>query len=112
MLVTGIVSPTPIIEELTTKSAKVEAFSFPDHHHFTPNNYAEIEQKYIHLQSEKKIILVTEKDAARLVSSVGFPETLKSVTYYLPIRIKILQNKQPLFIQNILNYVETYTGNC
>lgn len=112
LLVTGIVSPTPIIEELTTKSAKVEAFSFPDHHHFTPNNYAEIEQKYIHLQSEKKIVLVTEKDAARLVTSVSFPETLKSVTYYLPIRIKILQNKQPLFIQNILNYVETYTGNC
>ena len=59
LLVTGIVSPASIIEELTSKSAKVEAFSFPDHHHFTPNNYAEIEQKYIHLQSEKKIILVT-----------------------------------------------------
>lgn len=112
LLVTGIVSPAPIIEELTSRVAQVEALTFPDHHFFTSNNYAEIEQKYIHLQSGKKIVLVTEKDAARLVSSVDFPASLKAVTYYLPIRIKILQNKQSLFIQNIQNYVETYTGNC
>ncbi len=111
LLVTGIVTHSPIVEHLKQQNAKVETLSFPDHHHFTANNYSEIEQKFIHLQSDKKIILVTEKDAARIVSSSNFPKSLKNCIYFLPIRIQFLQNKQKQFSQNVINYVETYTRN-
>ena len=111
LLITGIVSPTPIITELESKNATVESILFPDHHNFTLNNYAEIEQKFIHLQSENKIVLVTEKDAARIVSSTHYPESLKSYTFYLPIEIDFLQNKHQTFTQTIQNYVETDTRN-
>ncbi|MFZ4581989.1 MAG: tetraacyldisaccharide 4'-kinase [Paludibacter sp.] len=112
LLVTGIVSPAPIIAELKSKNAIVESISFPDHHNFTLNNYAEIEQKFIHLHSENKIVLVTEKDAARIVTSSHYPESLKSYTFYLPIEIDFLQNKYLTFTQTIRNYVETDTRNC
>ncbi len=111
LLITGIVSPAPIIKELENKNATVESILFPDHHNFTLNNYAEIEQKFIHLQSENKIVLVTEKDAARIVSSTHYPESLKSYTFYLPIEIDFLQNKHQTFTQTIQNYVETDTRN-
>lgn len=111
LLVTGIVSHQPIVRYLQTQGAFVESVSYPDHHHFTPNNFIDIEQKYIHLHSDKKIILVTEKDAARIVSSSAFPDSLKSLMYYLPIRIHFLQNKKTQFTQNVLQYVETYTRN-
>ncbi len=111
LLVTGIVSNAPIVEYFKLQNAKVEIISFSDHHHFTANNYSEIEQKFIHLQSDKKIILVTEKDASRIVSSPDFPESLKGYMYYLPIRIQFLQNKQTQFTQNVIHYVETHTRN-
>jgi tetraacyldisaccharide 4'-kinase len=111
LLVTGIVTHTPIVDHLKQQNALVETLSYRDHHHFTSNNYSEIEQKFIHLQSDKKIILVTEKDAARIVSSPNFPESLKNCIYFLPIRIQFLQNKQTQFSQNVINYVETYTRN-
>jgi tetraacyldisaccharide 4'-kinase len=111
LLVTGIVTHTPIVEHLKQQYAKVETLSYPDHHHFTANNYSEIEQKFIHLQSDKKIILVTEKDAARIVSSPNFPESLKKGIYFLPIRIQFLQNKQKQFSQSVINYVENNTRN-
>ena len=47
----------------------------------------------------------TEKDAARLVSNPYFPEALKSRTYALPIRVRILHNQENIFIQKIKNYV-------
>ncbi len=111
LLLTGIVSNQPIVQYLQSQYASVEPISFPDHHQFTANNYSEIEQKFIHLQPDKKIILVTEKDAARIFSSPVFPESLKKHIYYLPIRIQFLQNKQSQFSQNVLHYVETHTRN-
>jgi len=111
LLVTGIVSNMPVIEYLTEQNASVETMKFPDHHSFTANNYSEIEQKFIHLQSDKKIILITEKDAARMVSIPGFPEVLKESLYYIPIRIQILENKQQQFSQKIIHYVATNSGN-
>ena len=111
LLVTGIVSNISIIAHLTKQNAKVETLSYPDHHHFTASNYAEIKQKFIHLQSDKKIVLVTEKDAARIVSSPNFPESLKNDLYFLPIRIQFLQNKQKQFSQKVIHYVEDNTRN-
>lgn len=111
LLVTGIVLHLPLVEELTAQGAVVELCAFPDHHNFSLNNYTEIERKFIHLQSDNKMILVTEKDAARITSSTIYPDSLRTSTFYIPITIQILQNKQTLFKNNILNYVESYKRN-
>lgn len=111
LLVTGIVSHLPLVEELTNRGAIVDLCTFPDHHDFSLNNYTEIERKFIHLQSDNKMVLMTEKDAARVMSSDTYPDRLRKSTFYIPITIQILQNKETLFIQNILNYVESYKRN-
>jgi len=111
LLVTGIVLPQPIVSHLKQNNATVQTMTFADHYHFKWNDYADIEQKFIHLPSEQKIILVTEKDAARIVSSADFPASLKKHLYYLPIRIGFLQNNQTQFIQKILSYVANHSGN-
>ena len=111
LLVTGIVSHLPLVEELTSRGAVVELCTFPDHHNFSLNNYTEIERKFIHLQSDNKMILVTEKDAARITSSTTYPVSLRKSTFYIPITIQILHNKQTLFKNKILNYVESYKRN-
>ena len=111
LLVAGIVSPQPIVEHLSNFTKKVETLFFSDHHAFQPKDFNLISKQFEALSTTHKIILVTEKDAARLVSNPFFPETLKALTFALPIRVEILQNKENFFIQKIKNYVAENSRN-
>lgn len=111
LLVSGIVRPEPIVEQLRKHTKTVETLFFDDHHNFQMKDYASINYLFDMLNSEEKILLVTEKDAARIVSDSNFPETLKSKTFTIPVRIKILQNREKLFIQKIKNYVVENSRN-
>ena len=56
------------------------------------------------MNTTKKIIVVTEKDAARLLS-IDYPDELKSKTFALPVEVKILDKKESIFIEKIQDYV-------
>jgi tetraacyldisaccharide 4'-kinase len=105
LLVAGIVRPEPIVEQLKRYISTIDTLFFDDHHFFQIKDFNLISQHFESLNSSNKILLVTEKDAARLVASPDFPEKLKSKTFAIPLRIKILQNKEKIFIQKIKNYV-------
>jgi len=57
------------------------------------------------------MILVTEKDAARLINFKGISNTLKKHIFVLPIRVKILNNKDEKFAQIITDYVRKNKRN-
>jgi len=111
LLVAGIVSPKPIVEYLNGYTKRVETLFFDDHHNFQPKNFNAINALFEKLEGTGKILLVTEKDAARLLSNPNFPEALKPRTFALPIRVTILQNQESLFIQKIKNYVVENSRN-
>ncbi len=112
LLVAGIVSPKPIIEQIKRFTNNVSSLFFDDHHTFQSKDYNLIMSKFEAFKSGEKILLVTEKDAARMVSDKRFPEFLKSRTFALPIRVEILNNQESLFIQKIKNYVVENSRNC
>lgn len=112
LLVAGIVTPEPIVEHLKNYTTKIETIFFEDHHSFQLKDYTLITNKLDNIISDEKILLVTEKDAARLISDSNFPRQLKSRTFALPIRVEILQNQETLFIQKIKNYVVENSRNC
>ena len=64
------------------------------------------------MESAEKIIVLTEKDAARLISNPLFPESLKARTFALPIRVSILHDQETLFIQKIKSYVRKFRKRC
>jgi tetraacyldisaccharide 4'-kinase len=111
LLVAGIVSPEPIVEYLNNFSSNIETLFFGDHHAFQPKDFNQISNRFEAISATEKILVVTEKDAARLQSNPGFPETLKSRTYALPIRVEILHNQESLFIQKIKSYVVENSRN-
>jgi tetraacyldisaccharide 4'-kinase len=111
LLIAGIVSPEPIVEQLKKHTSEVETLFFEDHHTFQSKDYALIKSKFDALKSEEKIILMTEKDASRIVSDPNFPESLKSRTFAIPIRVQILNKQETLFIQKIKNYVVENSRN-
>lgn len=111
LLVTGIASPTPIIERLEGCAKEIDLLSFADHHDFTLRDVQLMKERFEKLQGEQRLIVTTEKDAVRLVEHPDLDAELKPFVYALPIEIEILQNQQDKFNQHITDYVRENTRN-
>lgn len=111
LLVAGIVYPQSIVAQLEKYTPNVETIFYEDHHSFLMQDLLDIMRRFDEIKMANKILLVTEKDAARLVTHQFFPERLKSITYALPIKVQIINNQENIFIQKIQNYVAENTRN-
>jgi tetraacyldisaccharide 4'-kinase len=111
LLVTGIASPKLIFTHLKQFARKIETRSFPDHHYFTDSEIVSIMQKFDALQTDKKIIVTTEKDSMRIKDMLNLPEEFKSNLYYLPVKVKFLDEGENEFNKKILNYVGENKSN-
>ena len=111
LLVTGIASPAPLVEEVKSYTSSVSLLEFGDHHDFGEKDLLLIEKQFNQLKGNKRLIITTEKDATRLKNHPNLNETLKPYIYVLPIEIEFLQNQQYIFNQNIIGYVRTYSRN-
>lgn len=111
LLVTGIASPTPIIERLEGCAKEIDLLSFGDHHDFTLRDVQLMKERFEKFQGEQRLIVTTEKDAVRLVEHPDLDAELKPFVYALPIEIEILQNQQDKFNQHITDYVRENTRN-
>ena len=96
--------------ELEKRCSKVTLIKFADHHNFNESDLKEIELQYNNLKSDNKIIVTTEKDAARLLQHTDKLETIRQEIHVLPIEIEILSEKE-LFNKLILDYVEENSRN-
>ncbi|OJU54165.1 MAG: tetraacyldisaccharide 4'-kinase [Bacteroidales bacterium 45-6] len=105
LLVTGIASPDPLVKKLSEFSTKVKHLAFADHHNFIENDLETIAEQFSELTENKRMIVVTEKDAVRL-SSLNLPEEIKPFIYYIPIKVVFLNEEENLlFNKKILNHV-------
>ena len=111
LLVTGIAAPGPLLQEVQRRAASVRQLAFGDHHAFSKKDLQAIERQFMQLKGERKLIVTTEKDGARLKSHPDLPQSLQPHIYMLPIRIQILQEQEQIFNQNIINYVRTHSRN-
>jgi len=111
LLVTGIASPQSMTDFLKDYVSTLKEVSFPDHHKFSKNDFQYIRQEWDALRSENKIIIVTEKDAARLYNDNYLPETLKAKMFALPVEVKFLFDQASLFIQKLKDYVRENSRN-
>ena len=112
LLLTGIASPAPLIEEVSKQVKHVEHLTFADHHDYKKKDIHHIEKVFRQMAGEQKIIVTTEKDAARLLGKVQFSEDTKPFVYVLPMGIQILQDRETAFNHQIINYVKTNKRHC
>lgn len=100
-LVSGIVNPKPLVEQLENKGHTIIQITFKDHHSYTTYDAQKILAKYNADESAKKLILTTEKDATKLRELLAHFEDAN--LYYIPIDISF--SEQNIFDRQILNYV-------
>ncbi|MDB5251908.1 MAG: lpxK [Flaviaesturariibacter sp.] len=67
LLVTGIANPRPLKSFLEERVQSYHMLHYGDHHIFTIDDWTEITERFARMESPKKLILTTEKDATRLL---------------------------------------------
>ena len=106
----GIANPKPFVEELNTYFKAVDFLHFTDHHTYTENDIETILNHFKHLAGEKKIIVTTEKDAARLTNSPYLCQFESAPLYVLPVHMRFHEEEK--FNEEILNYVRQNQHHC
>ena len=111
LLLTGIASPQQLIQDLESYNKNIHALTFEDHHNFTKNDLRLLKKTFDELPGNKKIIITTEKDAARIIQYSYLDDSLKEAFYTLPIEVEFLQEQQDTFNENIIGYVRKNKRN-
>ena len=110
LLLTGIASPKQMILDLQPYTKNITSLSFGDHHRFTHKDYERINNTFESMPSPK-VLITTEKDAARIFGSEGLSENVRRNMYVLPIEIKFMLEQEELFNQKIISYVQKNSRN-
>lgn len=110
LLVSGIANPKPLLTEIGRHTRHVHHLGYADHHQFTTADITDIQSAFDALP-QPRCIITTEKDAVRLAGTKRLSEEARHHLYQLPIRVRILDDKQALFDKKITNYVSENTRN-
>lgn len=107
LLVTGIASPQPFIQYIQGFAPKAAYLCFPDHHSFSAKDIDKIQNKLLEMSNKQSFpcIIVTEKDAARLIHNPYLTDTLKQHLFYLPLKVCFLQNQGTVFDTQIKDII-------
>ena len=105
----GIANPKPFVEELKDNYKSVDFLQFADHHTYTKEDLTIILKHFEDLSGEKKIIVTTEKDAARLTNSPYFCQFEIAPLYVLPINVRFHEKEK--FNEEIMKYVRENSYN-
>ena len=111
LLLSGIASPRLFEEEVRRYTGRTVSLSFPDHHAFDRRDIGRIGEAFGRLSSPGKLIITTEKDAARLRDVSFLPMEWRSRLYYLPIEVEFLQEGEERFREMILKHIHDKLKN-
>lgn len=103
MLFCGIANPKPLINELSSHYQQLEAVTFSDHHTYTDSEINTLIKRFEQIPSDRKIMVTTEKDFARLINSPYLCKFESVPLFVVPISISIHQQEK--FDKIILDYV-------
>ena len=106
ILVCGIARPEPLVEYLKQNAADVHTLTYPDHHYFVTDNLEEMKAAYNNWDVANKIIVTTEKDAARLHLHMDKLRAWDITIAVLPIKVEVLFNKGEQLDNTIITYTE------
>lgn len=111
LLLTGIASPKAITEKLRQYTGNIEPMVFADHHNFNREDMETLRSRFMSMPEGRRMIITTEKDAARLITHPHLSEELKPYIYALPVEVSFLNNETIKFNQKITEYVRKNSRN-
>lgn len=116
LMLTGIASPRQLQEDMEKiighpGGQHIQALTYPDHHNFSRKDLEHISSTFDQM-AEPKMIITTEKDAARLATLERLAPQVKERLYALPIHVVFMQQEQQEHFDNfITGYVSKNSRN-
>lgn len=109
LLISGIASPVHFISEMNNYSDRIQTINYPDHHAFSKSDFKRMKEIFNKMASPGKMIIITEKDAARMQNDPHLPEEWKQSLYYLPIEVEFCLDRN--FETEIKKHIITFQKN-
>lgn len=105
LLITGIAQPQHLHKHLEQYAIQIIAFKYLDHHKFTSHDIKEIAHDFDQLNTDNRVIITTEKDAARLID-MNLPDSIKENIYTISVEVKFLFNGEKDFNGQIDKFLQ------
>lgn len=110
LLLTGIGNPRQMEQDVRRYVQHIVPLDFSDHHYYTRRDADAIHSALTSLP-KPRIIITTEKDAARLMRLKNPSEEVRQSTYVLPIEVSILRDEKEKLDKTITDYVRENKRN-
>ena len=110
LLLTGIASPSQMIVDIEPYAKSIRPLSFSDHHNFKKKDVRLVNEEFAAMQSPK-VIITTEKDAARLQNIEGLSDEVRKSLYVLPVKVSFMLEGEKPFNEKIIGYVHKNSRN-
>jgi len=105
LLLTGIANPEPLTTYFEEKFTELKHIAHPDHHKFTVFDIEKLKGTFESIKNQNKIIITTEKDAARLQDPSILPLINDLPLFYISIEVDFHGKDKEVFDNYILSYV-------
>jgi tetraacyldisaccharide 4'-kinase len=105
LVVTGVANTIELEKFLHRKLHIDNKLTFPDHHNYDKKDLLQIRNRFRKLDSDKKIIIVTEKDAVRIRELEITEKDFRQSFYYVPIEVKFLSKGEKPFVKKIYRFI-------
>jgi len=106
LLVTGIANPRPLKSYLEERIHTYYMMHYKDHHIFSTDDWKDINKRFEGIQSDKKVILTTEKDAMRLLK---YRQEIDGMPFYVvPIEHKFLFQQEGAFNEAVVQFIQQF----
>jgi tetraacyldisaccharide 4'-kinase len=107
LLVCGIAKHEDLKAYLESKARNAFVRSYRDHHRFDVYDLEQIRETFNNIEERNKVIVTTEKDAARLEEHRNWFLQNKIEIFVQPISVKFVGEDGDKFNADIIQYVET-----
>ncbi|MEX1201988.1 MAG: tetraacyldisaccharide 4'-kinase [Ferruginibacter sp.] len=106
LLLCGIANPKPIKDFLNKHVKSYDMLRYADHHIFSSEDLKDIKKQFDKINSKRKLIITTEKDAVRLHK---YEKELQEYPIYaLPIKHCILFGEQERLHKEIFKFINSF----
>lgn len=105
LLISAIAGTDYLLEYLEEQAGSVRVLEYEDHHYFTKHDVANLQDTFERLESDRKVILTTEKDAMRLQLHKQFIGEQRLPIFALPVSVRFHFGEAEQFDQDIKDFL-------
>lgn len=105
LLVCAIAGAQYLVDYLEPRVRSIEVMEFEDHHFFSNYDTARMKALFDEINSSKKIILTTEKDAMRLELHRSYLLQNRLPVFALPVEVQFLFEQREVFDTHVKNFL-------